>query len=34
VAFSPLLMAIGLVFAGGDVPAAESEARKTPEVNP
>jgi carboxyl-terminal processing protease len=31
-AFSPLLMAIGLVFAGGDVPAAESEARKTPEA--
>jgi carboxyl-terminal processing protease len=31
-AFSPLLMAIGLVFAAGDVPAAESEARKTPEA--
>ena len=31
-AFSPLLMAIGLVFAGGDVLAAESEARKTPEA--
>ena len=31
-AFSPLLMAIGLVFAGGDVLAAESEARKAPEA--
>jgi carboxyl-terminal processing protease len=32
VAFSPLLMAIGLVFAGGDVLAAESEARKAPDA--
>ena len=31
-AFSPILMAIGLVFAGGDVRAAESEARKAPEA--
>ncbi len=31
-AFSPILMAIGLVFAGGDVRAVESEARKAPEA--